>query len=542
MDMNTTFADIQNMLTNNDEKFKKQIEYLTNTDQFKKIKRGYNTQNFYFFMAIVLQGFKINKEKDYFENFLKIAYKNQPPKNSIETWRRNVKDFINKEKNYNNSNSNVINKFSEISDNTKVECFFDGTWYDITDNKGNPIFYTNNNKSKVSVFSDEEDKGKTGEERAKEQMKQIVEVLVNGVQNTSQGEFSDMKDIYSLLKSNKQLILNGAPGTGKTFSARNEIADRLFIIKEKTDLEKEKVKKIQMEMVQFHPSYDYTDFIEGIRPALSKSRVEYTLKNGSFKSFCRRAGVMERILASGNSITESTIKDCLKGESQEIINFWLNKIKEDGFNPEEIEKLPPFLFIIDEINRSEISKVIGEVMFCLDADYRGVKGQITTQYSSLATRNTFFIGLKNDKFFIPSNVYIIGTMNDIDRSVEVFDFALRRRFAWHEITAENEMEKVLQAMKIKNKLGKKNYDDYINSIKNLNESIVKLLNLNRHYQLGPSYFAKIEIYMDNNDYKTAKEEVWNNHILQILNEYAKGKRIESEIKKIGNTFMGNVGE
>lgn len=399
-----------------------------------------------------------------------------------------------------------------------MNVFRTDAWLNLTNSSGKPIFKDANNNS---IFID-------GKDDAIQKMKQIAEFLIDNVQITSGGGFSLMVDTYSLLKANKQHILNGAPGTGKTFSARNEIADKL--LGENAD------KNIQMEMVQFHPSYDYTDFIEGIRPSLASESIGYTLKNGSFKSFCRKAGVIERIKASGQKVTEDTIKDFLKGEDKSIVDFWINKINEEGFDAENIKPadLPPFLFIIDEINRAEISKVLGETMFCLDADYRGEKGRIATQYSALATNETFYIK-DNDKFFIPSNVYIIGTMNDIDRSVEVFDFALRRRFAWHEVTAEAVMDKVLKAMGVDNALGN-DYDDYVSKITALNNSIDNTLKLNRHYHLGPSYFAKILLYLDGNGYKKAREEVWDNHLSQILYEYVKGKRTESEVEKIGKDF------
>ena len=400
-----------------------------------------------------------------------------------------------------------------------MDVFKKDAWVNLKDNNGKPIFWDANNKS-IFIY---------GKDYAIQKMKQIADFLIDNVQITSDGGFSLMVDTYSLLKANKQLILNGAPGTGKTFSARHEIADKL--------LGKNADKNIQMEMVQFHPSYDYTDFIEGIRPNLASGNIGYTLKNGSFKSFCRKAGVIERIKASGKNVTEDTIKDFLVGEDKSIIDFWINKINEEGFNIEDIKpaNLPPFLFIIDEINRAEISKVLGETMFCLDADYRGANGMIATQYSALATDETFYINTDNDKFFIPSNVYIIGTMNDIDRSVEVFDFALRRRFAWHEVTAEDVMDNVLKAMGVNTELGN-NYDNYVSKITALNNSIDNTLKLNRHYHLGPSYFAKILLYFDGNNYQEAKQEVWDNHLSQILYEYVKGKRTESEVAKIGADF------
>jgi 5-methylcytosine-specific restriction endonuclease McrBC GTP-binding regulatory subunit McrB len=365
--------------------------------------------------------------------------------------------------------------------------------------------------------------------------------------NVGNENVSSSNKYVQLLKANKQLILHGAPGTGKTYSALNEIAKELGI----TDNE-----EIRIDMVQFHPSYDYTDFIDGIRPELSGKELSYILKNGVFKSFCRSAGVIERIMSANRNINKENIEKFLKGQKQEVINFWKEQIESnsglkeaiDKYNNsdksieivnEVIENLPEFLFIIDEINRAEISKVFGEVMFCIDVDYRGDKGKISTQYSSCATEDTFFIDTKEDKFFIPSNVYIIGTMNNIDRSVEIFDFAMRRRFAWYEVKADEVMAKVLEAMGVDQKLGD-NYKDYCEKIKALNEAIVSELNLTRHYHIGPAYFAKINLYMDTpEDYTEALKEVWYNHICQILNEYARNKRgSDDNIKEMYNGFCG----
>ena len=546
---NSTFADVQRLLIDEDETFIQQIKYL-NSKQFQtETDMGYRQRNFQFFMAIVLQGIFSNNKTAMEFNQIMYPDPNKTTHKNLATWSQNAGRFVDG----NVSIDTSINyDLKLLSADTKMQTFFDGSWYDLQVDRTKPD--TNNSKNRIlvidpntnkperkfafhdnnqSIFVDEVDKNgviiKTGEQRAKEKMKQIAEFLINGNKITSGGGFSLMVDTYSLLKANKQLILNGAPGTGKTFSARNEIADKL--------LGKNADKNIQMEMVQFHPSYDYTDFIEGIRPNLASGSIGYTLKNGSFKSFCRKAGVIERIQASGKKVTEDAIKEFLSGKDKSIVDFWINKINEEGFDAENIKPadLPPFLFIIDEINRAEISKVLGETMFCLDADYRGEKGRIATQYSALATDETFYINMDNDKFFIPSNVYIIGTMNDIDRSVEVFDFALRRRFAWHEVTAEAVMDKVLKAMGVDNALGN-DYDDYVLKITALNNSIDNTLKLNRHYHLGPSYFAKILLYLDGNGYKKAREEVWDNHLSQILYEYVKGKRTESEVEKIGKDF------
>ncbi|WP_153047908.1 AAA family ATPase, partial [Streptococcus suis] len=96
---------------------------------------------------------------------------------------------------------------------------------------------------------------------------------------------------------------------------------------------------------------------------------------------------------------------------------------------QQISTNKPYVFIIDEINRGEMSKIFGELFFSLDPSYRGPKGAVFTQYANLHKNPT-------EKFYIPENVYIIGTMNDIDRSVDTFDFAMRRRFTFIEITAE----------------------------------------------------------------------------------------------------------
>ncbi|MCR4655947.1 MAG: AAA family ATPase [Lachnospiraceae bacterium] len=543
----STFEKFKELLDEDNDLLIKQIEYLDGK-QFDKVEiNGYRKRNFQFFMALILGGTSSNSK------FLeKVGFDNT-------TWSAQAAQFVTLDSK-DGRNMGVYNdKLKKIEPSTTtMNALFTGEWYDLKDKTGNFIFHDSNGKS---IFADT--KELTGEKRAKEKMKQIADFLIYGTQITPQGGFTYMTDPCTLLKTNKQLIMNGAPGTGKTYSARNEIADKLLDITGKNDREKACEKKIRMDMVQFHPSYDYTDFIEGIRPVMSSSdstssgNIGYTLKNGTFKRFCRRAGAIERIIAAGKTLGDDSIKDFLCGEDGEIVGYWIDWFKnnrdkvsalvneQNNEASEETNKskgddvasiLPPFLFIIDEINRAEISKVLGETMYCLDADYRGAKGKIATQYSSLATDESFFVDKTNDKFFIPSNVYIIGTMNDIDRSVEVFDFALRRRFAWAEIKAEDVMDKVLKAMHIDKDL-QNDYQNYLDRISGVNKAIKEKLKLNRHYHLGPSYFAKISLYLSNNNYQEARKEVWNNHISQILFEYVKGKRTESEIDDIEKEFV-----
>lgn len=236
---NSTFEDVQKLLINGDETFIKQLEYL-NSDQFQKeTDRGYLRRNLHFFMAIVLRGIQSPTDKKYIENFLYIMYPNPTPiETKLGAWRQNAGNFVGK------SRKLTINKaLLSISKDTKMDVFRTDAWLNLTDSSGKPIFKDANNNS---IFID-------GKDDAIQKMKQIAEFLIDNVQITSGGGFSLMVDTYSLLKANKQLILNGAPGTVKTFSARNEIADKL--LGENAD------KNIQMEMVQFHPSYDYTDFI-----------------------------------------------------------------------------------------------------------------------------------------------------------------------------------------------------------------------------------------------------------------------------------------
>jgi len=465
-----------------------------------------------------------------------------------------AKKYVPDEEKKSNSNANHSGKYSKTNPVTRNSYVYVKDYY---------------KKGRVSVYLQEK-QGLTEESTIKDVSKRIIkdilkdqegkqkemENLINELKEASNDQtvadinvgnenVSSSNKYVQLLKANKQLILHGAPGTGKTYSALNEIAKELGI----TDNE-----KIRIDMVQFHPSYDYTDFIDGIRPELSGKELLYMLKNGAFKSFCRSAGVIERIMSVNGNIDEENIEKFLKNQKQEVVDFWKEQIESNSdlkeainkYNNsdksielvnEVIENLPEFLFIIDEINRAEISKVFGEVMFCIDVDYRGNKGKISTQYSSCATEDTFFIDVKEDKFYIPSNVYIIGTMNNIDRSVEIFDFAMRRRFAWYEVKADEVMAKVLEAMGVDQKLGD-NYKDYCKKIKILNEAIVNELNLTRHYHIGPAYFAKINLYMDTpEDYTEALKEVWDNHICQILNEYARNKRgSDNLIEKMEKKF------
>ena len=567
--LDSTFADIKRLLINGDICFKKTIE-----KTFEEVSKDDERKNaFCFFMAMALGGVgtvddnnNVIDNNDIQRKFLDITgiskddanewskhvFNFVRPKGGVQLFKKEYNDYLSEA--YNISLENIYYKEGIESLKYFSDSFGEISVFNIGNNWlfAPPMNYTSE-YSKIP-------------KRVNKAINDIIDCLIKNMQEESDEygykeckEYKESKientPQYNLLLSNKQLIMNGAPGTGKTYLARNIIADILLDTLCESENKKEEIKKVRMDMVQFHPSYDYTDFIDGIRPDLSGNELKYSLKNGSFKSFCRRAGVIERILAAGvqvNNIDKfsEVIDEFLVGEDDSIKDFWKAEIKEYEleeelekiFKSEDItefdpSKLPRFLFIIDEINRAEISKVLGEIMYCLDPDYRGIKGAISTQYSALATDETFFINKDNDKFFIPSNVYIIGTMNDIDRSVEVFDFALRRRFAWYEVKPDEVMDDILRSMKV-DELLDSNYKDYTEKIENLNKAIVDKLKLGRHYHLGPSYFAKINLYYnDSNDYKAAVEKVWDNHISQILNEYVKGRGKESEVEDIRKGFI-----
>ena len=205
---------------------------------------------------------------------------------------------------------------------------------------------------------------------------------------------------------------------------------------------------------------------------------------------------------------------------------------------ESIE-VKPYVFIIDEINRGEISKIFGELFYSIDSGYRGIKGKVCTQYQNLVPDDDIF----SDGFFVPENVYIIGTMNDIDRSVEAMDFAMRRRFAWKEITALERQSMLDDADAWGgNKPGQSVIDEIKRRMNNLNDCIIdksaggdvprqERIGLTEAYQIGASYFLKLSMYNNNFD------ELWHNHLKGLLYEYLRGTTdIEKKMERLYSAY------
>ena len=267
----------------------------------------------------------------------------------------------------------------------------------------------------------------------------------------------DFDKLINLLKTKKNIILQGAPGVGKTYSAMR----LAYAFMGKKD-------KAHIEFVQFHQNYSYEDFIMGFKPTEDGG---FKLNEGIFYKFCKKA---------------------------------------------EIDPDNPYFFIIDEINRGNLSKIFGELLMLIENSYRGV--QIRLAYSDVL-------------FSIPKNIYIIGMMNTADRSLAMIDYALRRRFSFFDMKPGFDSAGFI---KYQNSINNPKFERIINGIKKLNETIISDDSLGKGFCIGHSYFCNLE--------KFDEEQIDNiieYDIIPMLSEYwfDNEQKFKDESKKLMNLLQ-----
>lgn len=283
-----------------------------------------------------------------------------------------------------------------------------------------------------------------------------VEILKSCLQDEK-----EIREVLKVWKRKKNIVLQGPPGVGKSFLARR-LAWLLMGSKNAQ----------QHEWVQFHPNYAYEDFVMGLRP---DGHGHFQLQAGKFLAFCARAA-------------------------------------------EDLDR--SYVFVIDEINRAHLSKVLGELMYLLEADKRNEAHAVRLSYD-----------MREQSFFVPPNLYLIGTMNTADRSLAMIDYALRRRFAFIPLvpafgsTFIQQLNQQGIATDFARNIARKFSD--------LNERIVSDRNLGEGYAIGHSYFIS-DVKID--DVEGWYEAIIDYEIKPLLKEYwfDDNLKLNEEIGKLGN--------
>jgi len=393
-----------------------------------------------------------------------------------------------------------------------------------------PALSFDHKKKMVEAFYDKNDGKATVDEKLKEIMKKIRQENSSFKSNDFYSDRYREKWDPQLLPA-KNVIYYGAPGTGKTYQVTQ-------LVERKTSNNSENF-KIQ----QFHPSFGYEDFIDGVKPdCINGTGMSFQLVNGEFKEMCIRA-----------------FKELVRFQS-------LPSEHKKNKHPKQ------FYFIADEINRAELSRVFGELLLCLEEDKRlsfDEKGKlhgakIKTQNSGLWSKEHAVVILKDQKvvdvignpdepekldwasdgeeyfFGVPDNLYFLGTMNDIDRRIDSFDLALRRRFKWihkgcdYDVIADCLLSKGIGDDVIAEYAGEKGRCAL------LNEYISQTLNLGASYELGHSYYMEIDVHHGKIS-KAAYERLFDSEMAPLLAEYLRaeyssGKELEGKLKEMRKLF------